>query len=295
MPFRTQYIFGMPDQDEHIIEAIGKARIIVKNGEVVDVSPALISRCPLARRFSVPVNEIDRASIRANIEERIRKFGMCTKDRQVLQDRDFVLFGASELMSCGIREGLIDCSVIVCDGAGTIIACSPALVQGIGGRMSGLVKTSPIPEVIGKIEKYGGTVIDPATAKIDQFSGVAAAHECGLIHIAVTVACGADARRIRAAYPESLIIGVHLTGATPEEAEILTDNCDIVYACASRHIRDIAGKKALIQGGISVPVFAMTARGRDLVLEKIRTAENQVLIRGAALPAQGENEPQPLI
>ena len=41
-------------EDEHIIEAIGKCRIVVRNGQVVEVGPSLISKCPLAERFAKP-------------------------------------------------------------------------------------------------------------------------------------------------------------------------------------------------------------------------------------------------
>ena len=40
--------------DEHIIEAIGRSRIVIKNGKVVEVGEALISDCPLAKRFALP-------------------------------------------------------------------------------------------------------------------------------------------------------------------------------------------------------------------------------------------------
>ena len=37
------------------------------------------------------------------MEARIRSFGMCTPERQVLSETDFVLFGASELVMEGLR------------------------------------------------------------------------------------------------------------------------------------------------------------------------------------------------
>ncbi len=70
-------------------------------------------------------------------------YGMCTNAREVLGSGEFVGFGVSELISAGLKPGIIDCAVIASDGAGTIIVRSPDLVQGIGGRMSGLVKTQP--------------------------------------------------------------------------------------------------------------------------------------------------------
>ena len=59
--------------DEHIIEAIGRSRIVIKNGKVVEVGEALISDCPLAKRFGYPIPAIARETVRMNIEHRIPK------------------------------------------------------------------------------------------------------------------------------------------------------------------------------------------------------------------------------
>ncbi len=63
--------------DEHIIEAIGRSRIVIRNGRVVEVGEALISDCPLAKRFAYPIPAITKDAIRQNIEHRIKAFGMC--------------------------------------------------------------------------------------------------------------------------------------------------------------------------------------------------------------------------
>ncbi|MCK4268895.1 MAG: DUF2099 family protein [Methanogenium sp.] len=281
--------------DEHIIEAIGKTRVVIRNGRVVSVGSPLIRECPLARRFAVPVDPISADAIRANIEERIRSFGMCTKDRDVLCDRDFVLFGASELLGSGIKSGLIDSVVLVCDGAGTLVTDKPTMVQGVGGRMSGLVKTSPIQEVIGRIEENGGRVVFPDTAVIDQVGGVDAAHNMGYNHVAVTVATPDDAEIIRETYPETVIVGVHVTGLGKDESARLVDLCDLVYSCASGHIRSYAGRSALVQGGTAIPVFAMTKAGKEIIVSKIKKTGSQILIKGETLPFSGPNMPSPLI
>lgn len=54
--------------------------------------------------------------------------------------------------------------------------------------MSGLVRTSPIPEIIKKIELAGGIVLDPETARVDQTAGTTLAFAEGYRKIAVTVA-----------------------------------------------------------------------------------------------------------
>lgn len=285
----------MPKGDEHVMEASGKARIVVRNGVVVDVGEPLIEECPLARRFSQPVITFDKESIKANMEDRIRKVGMFTEDRQLLSDDDFVPFGASEMVATGLRSGLIDAAVIACDGAGTVVVTEPRLVQGIGGRMSGLVKTSPLKKVIRGIEASGGRVLDPASASIDQPRGVALAKKLGHERIAVTVATAEDAREIHTANPEALIVGVHLTGINKKDAEIITENADIVSGCASRWVRQVAGKVALLQAGTTIPVFALTNKGKVLIAEKMKETQLRLLVKVERLPAEGEKGPKPLV
>ncbi len=286
----------MPDQqDEHIIEANGRARIVIRNGRVMEVGDPLIRDCPLAKRFAYPIAEMTKEHIAANITHRIEAFGMCTPDREVLDDREFVGFGASEIISFGMKAGMLDAAVIACDGAGTVVASTPTLVQGIGGRMSGLVSTTPYPSVIRRIEEAGGIVVYPGTAVIDQVGGAARAVAEGFTGIAATVALPQDAEAIRGLYPGVLIIGVHTTGLTYDEAQALVDAADLVTACASGPIREIAGARALVQAGVSVPVFAMTEKGKEIVIEKIRQSDEPVLIKQAKLPASGGIQPEPLI
>ncbi|MFA7153399.1 MAG: methanogenesis marker 8 protein [Methanoregulaceae archaeon] len=286
---------GMPNEDEHVIEAIGRCRVVIRDGEVVEVGPPRISRCPLARRFAHPVDPITQAAVKENIEHRIRSFGMCTDRRKVLMDTEFVGFGASELLRFALLSHTIDCAVIVCDGAGTIITTNPDLVQGVGGRMSGLVSTCPIPDVISRIEENGGHVIDHSDASIDQPAGVGRARALGFLRIGVTVTTADEALAIRELESDALIIAVHTTGFSREEAEMLARSADILTACASSAIREVAGRSALLQAGSSIPVFAMTEKARDLVLDKIRKDPGQVVVMGAKLPYSGDNCPEPLV
>jgi len=283
------------NSDEHIIEAIGRSRIVIRDGKVVEVGDAIIADCPLAKRFAYPIPAITKDAIKANIEHRIKAFGMCTADREVQDSREFVGFGASELLSFGLKTGSIDAVVLACDGAGTVIVTKPEMVQGIGGRMSGLVRTSPHSSVMDRIEQAGGIVLDKKHAIIDQIAGVALAVSEGYRMIAVTVATPDIAAAIRKIHPDIFIFAVHVTGLSAEDAKSLVDASDLVTACASRTIREIAGSKALLQAGISVPVFAMTRRGKGLIIEKIRQSDEQVLVKPTRLPALGEKQPDPLV
>lgn len=282
-------------KDEHIIEAIGRSRIVIRNGSIVEIGEAQITECPLAKRFAHPVPQITRDAVRANIEHRMKSFGMCTPRRDVLDTREFVGFGATELLGFASHVGLIDAAVLACDGAGTVIVSKPALIQGVGGRMSGLVSTSPFKEVIQRIEENGGIVVDKDHASLDQFRGVKRAHEEGFTKVAVTVAKPEVAERIRKAYPETLIFGVHVTGLNHAEAESMVAVADLMTSCASKTVREVAGAKAFLQAGVSVPIFALTKRGKEIIIEKIRQTDEQVLIKPTKLPALGEQQPDPLV
>jgi putative methanogenesis marker protein 8 len=286
----------VPSDDEHIIEAVGRCRVIIRNGEVVEVGEPVISDCPLAKRFAYPVPAITREAVKANIENRIRSFGMCTSRREVIDHREFVGFGASELISFGIQAGLLDAAVLVCDGAGTVIASTPELVQGIGGRISGIVKTSPLPAVMDRIEENGGFVLDRATGRIDQVDGTRLVVTRHYEKIAVTVADPEAAERIRSDFPAALIFAVHVTGLSRDDAQRLVDASDLVTACASGPIREIAGKRALVQAGTAVPVFAVTPAGKNLIVEKMARTREPFLVKTTRLPVLDHaQQPDPLI
>jgi putative methanogenesis marker protein 8 len=281
--------------DEHILEAVGRCRVVIRDGRVAEVGEARITTCPLTKKFAFPISTLDKESVKANIEYRINTWGMCTPRREVSDTRPFVGFGASELLSFGLSVGLLDAVVLACDGAGTVVVTKPALVQGIGGRMSGLVKTVPYPDVIRRIEENGGIVIDKAHAALDQMAGVAEANRRGYKKVAVTVAIPAEAQKIREKYPDVMIFGVHVTGLNRKEAEMLVAAGDLLTSCASGPMREIAGKKALLQAGDAVPIFAITKKAKELIIEKIRQSDDQVLFKTTKLPVAGGYQPEPLV
>jgi hypothetical protein len=92
-------------KERHVGEALGKARVVIEDSQVRDGGAPVWEECPLARKFAQPVTRLTPDQIKANIEWRIRSYGMFTKDRQVTSDDDFVVFGASELIGSGISAG----------------------------------------------------------------------------------------------------------------------------------------------------------------------------------------------
>ena len=283
------------DCDEHIIEAIGRCRVVIRNGEVVEVGEPQITDCPLAKRFAVPVKDFSKDAIKANIEHRIKAFGMCTPRRDVLATEDFVGFGASEILSCAMRSHLVDAAVLASDGAGTVVVTTPAMIQGIGGRMSGLVSTTPIKEVMDRIESKGGFVLDHQTAKLDQPAGVRLAEKKGFRNIAVTVAGAESAEIIRREHPGAIIFVVHTSGLTEDEARRIAGTADLVTGCASKTVRSIIGPKALLQAGAAIPIFALTVRGKELVARRIVETTAPIFLKSSKLPVLGDDQPGPLI
>ena len=159
----------------HIMELLGKTRVVVNDGKVIEVGHPEVEWCPIFAKVR-GIQRITPEEVKKNMEFRISDFGMFT-DRRQLELEDFVGFGASEVMRTGLNNGLLDTTVTACEGAGTVISSNPILVQGMGGRMSGLVETEPITGIIKGITERGGIVLDPSTAVIDPVAGVRKAAE----------------------------------------------------------------------------------------------------------------------
>ena len=268
----------------HIMELLGKTRVVVKDGKVIEVGEPEVEWCPLFAKIR-GIQKITPEEVKKNMEFRISDFGMFTDKRQ-LELEDFVGFGASEIMMTGLSRGLLDTTVTACEGAGTVISNNPTLVQGMGGRMSGLVETEPIDAIINGIQERGGIVLDPSTAKMDSVAGVKKAAELGYKKIAVTAAFAETAKELRKLESELsldlIVIGVHVTGLNREEAQSLVENSDIVTSCASKPIRDLV--KPLAQVGTAVPLFALTQKGKELVIERAKDIKSPILINTMALP-----------
>lgn len=275
----------------HIMELVGKTRVVIKDGKVVEIGIPEVEWCPLFAKLR-GVNNITPEEVKKNIELRIRDLGMFTARRQLLGLDTYVAFGASEIMMSGLRSGFLETTVTACDGAGTVITSNPALVQGIGGRMSGLIETEPIEGIINGIQKFGGTVLDTTTAAIDPAGGVRKAAELGYKKIAVTVADSKTAKKVKELEAELgldlTVIAVHVTGISREEAQGLLENSDLVISCASKHIRELA--KPLVQVAAAIPLFALTQKGKELVIERAKDIKSPVLINTTELPVLPEHK-----
>lgn len=256
--------------DEHIIEALGKTRVRIRNGKVVEVGKPKIDYCPIFDKYR-GIKEITAESVKRNVEFRINEFGMCTNER-TMKMKDFLSFGVSETLSTLVEEGLIDCVVSVCEGCGTVILTDPELVQGTGGRVSGLVCTTPLENIIEVVGPEN--VLDPVNASIDQIKGTLKAIGMGYKNIAVTIVSAADVLKLREIERENkdvniYIFAAHVTEMSKNDAETLFDNADVVTGCASRYVREVGEERNIFKAGSSVPIFGVTETGKKFLKLRI--------------------------
>ena len=272
---------------EHEIYCCG-ARVRISEKGVEVLSKPLIEYCPLHEAF-YGTKQIDVDAVRKNVEMKIAGFGFCCGNR-AFDDEPIVAYGASEMMRVWLEKSFIDCAVIVCEGAGTVITSNGRLVQAIGARLTGIVRTSPIPEIIQKIRSENGIVLDEETAIIDQVGGVKKALDLGFRRVAVSVAgfqskTISEIRRLEAnVKAEVLIFSVCNTCVGKSDVKYIA-KADFVCASASKILREEIGKKAILQLGVTIPVYALTERGKRLVLAYLEEFKDRLVIfRTGKLP-----------
>ena len=261
-------------KDRHVIETLGKVKVVIEDGEITSVGSSEMKYCPMFHAMH-GVEELNEEFIRKNINFRIEDFGMCTPNRVIEMD-DAITVGISEILKTNIEKGNIDCVVGACDGAGTLLMTNPRVVQGVGGRVSGLVSTTPIDKVINNLQEKDCVVLNPKTAELNQLEGLKLALDKGYKNIAITILPSPMVEEIRN-YPVDDDVNVyifvaHTTGVEPQEVKMLFDNADIVTACASKAISEYADKYEPYYYGVKVPIFCASEDGRKLLdvrLEKI--------------------------
>lgn len=265
---------------EHEIYCCG-ARVRISSKGIEVLSEPLIEYCPLHEAL-YGTKKIDVEAVRKSVEMKIAGFGFCCGNR-VFDDEPLVAYGASEMMLVWLEKGLIDCAVVVSEGAGTVITSNGRLVQAIGARLTGIVKTSPIPEIIQKIRSQGGIVFDEEGASIDQAGGVKRAFDLGFRRVAVSVAgfqskVISEIRKLEAdKKADVLIFSVCNTCVGKADVRHIAE-ADVVCASASKIIRREIGKKALLQLGVTIPVYVLTDKGKRLVLAYLAEFKDKLVI-----------------
>ena len=254
---------------KHVMECLGLSRVTIEDGKVVDVTEPRVKYCPLFEQVR-GIKELNKDTIKENVEYRMKTFGMCCENRQTEMD-NFLSFGVSELLCLALKNKKIEAAVIGADGCGTAVITKPSLVQGMGGRISGICETEPIPKVIEAIGPEN--VVDPDTAKLDMVEGVCIAYDKGYHKVAVTTPFVKDAQMMRDMFGSDLIIiGVHTSGMSEKDAEDAFELFDIITACASKPLRAIyhANPEKYLCAGNKVPVYGITTQGKELIMDKLK-------------------------
>ena len=276
----------MVNHGRHVFDAIGMTRVVIEDGQVVYVGQSELKYCPVFKKFR-GMEDITPEMVKENIEFRIKDFGFCTENRVVRAD-DYITFGVSEILSTALENRKIDAAVIAADGCGTAVVTDPHILQGLCGRISGLVETSPLQVVLNAVGR--DNVIDPKTVPVDMAKGADLADSKGYQRFSVTVCKPEDAKSIREKYGDrAVIVGVHTSHITRCGIDVMFDCCDFITACGSRWTREAAEERDALVAGNKVEIFGITDIGRQLILEKLRSIGKE--------PYNGEelDEPRPLI
>jgi putative methanogenesis marker protein 8 len=209
---------------EHLLEMAG-ARVKLKDGKIEVLSDPLIASCPL-RRDLYGIEEESRESVERVLKLHMNEMGMYGPARVLELEEQPVNFGASEILSDGMKQDLVDAAVLVCEGAGSVIATRPDVLQAIGAHMTGLIQTDPISEIQKGLEARGCILLDHR-ACIDQLQAFEKAVAEGFEKIAVTLAGShaVDAALLRARGVElgtvPIILAVHTSGINESQAAAL--------------------------------------------------------------------------
>ncbi len=258
--------------DYHILRFYA-AFIAVSKGKVVDIKGPFLEFCPLVKMLYGNINYSNdmKPIIKEAVEKKIHDFGFFTLYRDFSYSKIAVPFGASEMLMYALRKKTIDSAVIVCDGAGSVIVTDADIVQGIAARMNGLFYTTPIPEIIEKLEQKKCNVVF-SDARINQIEAVQKACELGYKNIVVTINGFLEEENLfqiklleyRYSVSITMLI-ICTTGASIERVQEIAKYADVVWSCASTEVRNIVGKKSILQISRKIPVFVLTTKGLNFV------------------------------
>ena len=277
------------------------ALVRVRDGEIEVLTDPKVKWCPL--RSGLYGHGVEsRKTVELVLKRHMEELGMYGPHRFLeLSDRP-VSFGASEMIADAMRSGLVDAAVVVCEGAGTVVAARPEVVAALGAHMTGLIRTEPIEEIQAGLRERGCILLDDRCS-IDQVEGYRRALAAGFERIVVTITGrrAFEAGEIRKTAVASasgegpVIFAVHNLEVSEDQADVLAESCDVVWGCASRPVREVIGKRAKLQIGISIPVYALTDSGKRLVLNRALHFDESLVMHRATLPfGPEEKQPDPL-
>ena len=279
--------------DKHVIEALGKAEVVIENGKITYIGEPVVDYCSIFDNGQHN-GDLTKEFIKSNINKRIEEFGMCTPQRS-FDVEDTMSFGTSETLKTNMINGNVDCVVGTCEGVGTLLIDDADLVQGVGGRVSALISTTPIDEVIDNVGR--DNVLNPETAELNPLKGLEMAIERGYKNIAITIIPTEMVRDLRQ-YPKPenvniFIFVAHTTNVSQKEAEMLFDYADVISGCSSINIRETAEERKPYYAGKKVPLYAVTENGRKLLNERLEYIGYELCEK--MYPQDFTQSPKPLI
>lgn len=279
--------------DRHVIEALGKAEVVIENGKITYIGEPVVDYCSIFDNGQHN-GDLTKEFIKSNINKRIEEFGMCTPQRS-FDVEDTMSFGTSETLKTNMINGNVDCVVGACEGVGTLLIDDADLVQGVGGRVSALISTTPIDEVIYNVGR--DNVLNPETAELNPLKGLEMAIERGYKNIAITIIPTEMVRDLRQ-YPKPenvniFIFVAHTTNVSQKEAEMLFDYADVISGCSSINIRETAEERKPYYAGKKVPLYAVTENGRKLLNERLEYIGYELCEK--MYPQDFTQSPKPLI
>ena len=279
--------------DRHVIEALGKAEVVIENGKITYIGEPVVDYCSIFDNGQHK-GDLTKEFIKSNIEKRIEEFGMCTPQRSI-DVEDTMSFGTSETLKTNMIKGNIDCVVGACEGVGTLLIDDAEIVQGVGGRVSALISTTPIKEVMEKVGKEN--VLNPETAELNPLKGLEMAIERGYKNIAITIIPTEMVKDLRQ-YPKPddvniYIFVAHTTNVSKKEAEMLFDYADVISGCSSINMRQTAEERKPYYSGKKVPLYAVTENGKKLLNERLEYIGYELCEK--KYPQDFTQSPKPLI
>jgi len=257
-------------RDLHIVRFYSSYLAISERKVIAMIDPYM-SYCPLVEslykniKFNHNHKEI-KAMIKKGIQEKIKKFGHFTENREVIKNDIAVPYGASEMLMYAMRKKFIDAAVVVCEGAGTVIVDKPEIIQGIGARMHSVFFTTPINGIMNKLKDNGCHILS-SCASIDQLEGVKKAASLGYKNIAVTINASMNEsfsllRQIEKSLNISIIsLAICTTGINQQRIKEISKYADLAWSCASTSLREVIAQRAIVQVSKKIPVFVLTKKG----------------------------------
>lgn len=302
------------EKEVHITRMFGSYILLQKvNGELkaVHATPIPIKYCPLMIKLLKEVAgdyvddllatlktdniELQEKCMCKLINETVIKSGYFDTSRPLNSCEANVLFGASETLSSAFKNNLIDAAVIVSNNLGTIITTNESNTQGAVKRMTGLFYTTPSEEIIYTAKKSGIIPVFPLSGKIDQLQGVKEAIKRGYKRIAVSVAADdnylhEEIKKLEKKGVEIYKFGLCSTGIDEKTAEIMKNNADVIWSCASKYVKELIEPNAIAQVGIKIPVHIMTKQGWEIVRNHLVEMNNKLNNKNVELNI-GEQKP----